>query len=298
MNAFALLALQLGTALPTTPMDLIRQSTIATKIVLVLLGTLSLISWAIMLAKWREFRRADVRARAFEKDFASAHTLEAAAALVRRGAEGPFASIVSRASNFVAVLELRGTSRRRRSRRFVSCSMPRRWTSATSSSHFIPWLATIGSASPLIGLLGTVLGVIDAFVGIAVKGSGNLAAVAPGVAEALVATAAALTVAIPAVFGYNIFATRLNRVRGPARELRHLGDRDDGARRGASSEPAAARPAGSPLNAEINVVSLIDVMMLLMVIFMITAPIMQGGVDVALPQGRRAPAARGRAASS
>ena len=79
-------------------------------------------------------------------------------------------------------------------------------------SSYIPWLATIGSVSPLIGLLGTVLGVIDAFVGIAVKGSGNLSAVAPGVAEALTATAAALAVAIPAVFGYNIFASRLNRL--------------------------------------------------------------------------------------
>jgi biopolymer transport protein TolQ len=77
--------------------------------------------------------------------------------------------------------------------------------------RFIPWLATIGSVSPLIGLLGTVLGVISAFVGIATKGSGNIGAVAPGVAEALIATAAALSVAIPAVFGYNLFASRLNR---------------------------------------------------------------------------------------
>jgi biopolymer transport protein TolQ len=75
-------------------------------------------------------------------------------------------------------------------------------------------LATIGSVSPLIGLLGTVLGVIDAFLGIATQGSGNLAAVAPGVAEALIATAAALAVAIPATFGYNIFAGRLNRFDG------------------------------------------------------------------------------------
>jgi biopolymer transport protein TolQ len=78
--------------------------------------------------------------------------------------------------------------------------------------RFLPWLATIGSASPLIGLLGTVLGIISAFVGIATSGSGNLAAVAPGVAEALVATAAALAVAIPATFGYNILANRLNRL--------------------------------------------------------------------------------------
>ena len=74
--------------------------------------------------------------------------------------------------------------------------------------------AVIGSASPLLGLLGTVIGVIDAFLGIATEGSGNLGAVAPGVAEALIATAAALSVAIPAVFGYNIFASRLNRVDG------------------------------------------------------------------------------------
>jgi biopolymer transport protein TolQ len=72
----------------------------------------------------------------------------------------------------------------------------------------------IGSVSPLIGLLGTVLGIIDAFIGIATKGSGNIGAVAPGVAEALVATAAALAVAIPAVFGYNLFATRVNRIDG------------------------------------------------------------------------------------
>ena len=53
--------------------------------------------------------------------------------------------------------------------------------------HYIPWLATIGSVSPLLGLTGTVFGIMSAFIGIASKGSGNLAAVAPGVAEALVA---------------------------------------------------------------------------------------------------------------
>lgn len=80
--------------------------------------------------------------------------------------------------------------------------------------RFVPSLATIGSVSPLIGLLGTVLGIIEAFIGIATKGSGNIGAVAPGIAEALIATAAALAVAIPAVFGYNIFAHRLNRFDG------------------------------------------------------------------------------------
>src|SRR5207247_1966179 len=91
-----------------------------------------------------------------------------------------------------------------------------------AAARFIPWLATFGSVSPLLGLLGTVLGVMDAFIGIAVGGSGNIAAVAPGVAEALVTT-------VP------------------------------------------------------------DVAFVLLIIFMITAPIMQGGVDVRLPRAQARP---------
>lgn len=210
---------QVGSAMPTAPLDLIRQSTIATKIVLAILTALSLLSWAIMLAKWREFQRVSAKAAAFKKEFAEVRTLESAATLVRRGAEGPFARIVARAANFVA--ESGGKSPHGTSALSASQVEALRLVLDSETmdqrdrlAHFIPTLATIGSVSPLIGLLGTVLGVIDAFVGIAVKGSGNLSAVAPGVAEALVATAAALSVAIPAVFGYNIFATRLSRLEG------------------------------------------------------------------------------------
>src|SRR5207249_3716684 len=78
-----------------------------------------------------------------------------------------------------------------------------------SAARFVPWLATFGSVSPLLGLLGTVLGVMDAFIGIALGGSGNIAAVAPGVAEALVTTVAGLAVAVPAVMAYNLFVNRL-----------------------------------------------------------------------------------------
>lgn len=209
------LVLQIGAALPSAPLDLIRQSTLATKIVLGILTVLSLVSWAIMFAKWVELRRAESRAHTFFREFAKVHTLEGAAALVRRGGEGSYASLVGRAADFVS--ELSGSGRPNGA---LSASRVEALRLVLDSEtveqrdrlgHFIPWLATIGSVSPLIGLLGTVLGVIDAFVGIAVKGSGNLSAVAPGVAEALVATAAALSVAIPAVFGYNIFAARLNR---------------------------------------------------------------------------------------
>ncbi len=77
------------------------------------------------------------------------------------------------------------------------------------AGHYVSWLATIGSVSPLLGLLGTVLGVMRAFLGIAAQGSGNIAAVAPGVAEALVTTVAGLAAAIPAVIAYNFFVNRI-----------------------------------------------------------------------------------------
>ena len=65
------------------------------------------------------------------------------------------------------------------------------------------WLATIASTSPFVGLFGTVMGVVDAFHGLGTAGSGTLRAVAPGIAEALITTAAGLFVAVPAVVGYN-----------------------------------------------------------------------------------------------
>lgn len=77
-------------------------------------------------------------------------------------------------------------------------------------SRGLSWLAIIGTVSPLLGLLGTVIGVMDAFLGIAAAGNANINAVAPGVAEALVTTVAGLFVAIPAVIAYNVFVSRMN----------------------------------------------------------------------------------------
>lgn len=76
----------------------------------------------------------------------------------------------------------------------------------------LTFLATTGSVTPFIGLFGTVWGIINAFVGIGAAGSANLGAVAPGIAEALIATAAGLAAAIPAVIGYNYFVNRIRRI--------------------------------------------------------------------------------------
>lgn len=225
------LALQIRGAVPTTPMELITGATTLTKVVLVVLAVLSLLSWAIMFALWRELSRAQRTSLRFFRDFERASRLDEAGALAKVTAPNALTRLFMRAAHFVSDTRVRNQQARERELGDVAVRAP---TSLTGSQietlhllletdasaerdrlgRFLPWLATIGSVSPLIGLLGTVLGVIDAFIGIATRGSGNLSAVAPGVAEALAATAAALVVAIPATFAYNIFAGRLNRFDG------------------------------------------------------------------------------------
>ena len=215
-----MLLLQIGRAVPTSPVELITHASTATQGVLVILVLLSLISWAVMIAKWLEFRRASFASRMMWHDMEHVTRIEQARSLVRRAAVNPFTRVLARALDFLGELRAVGAHEAGAKTGPLSGSQVEALRLVLDAQtaeerdrlgRFVASLAVIGSASPLLGLLGTVIGVIDAFLGIATQGSGNLAAVAPGVAEALIATAAALAVAIPAVFGYNIFANRLNR---------------------------------------------------------------------------------------
>lgn len=221
-------------AIPSSPIDLVLSASTVTQVVLVLLAFLSLLSWSIMFGVWRSLSKALSSSDKFMKDFDHATHIDEAVAFAKRASPSALPRLFMRAMRFVSDARVAGQQIRERSAPSgigIAVDAP---SSATLSGsqietlhlvldsdasderdrigRFLPWLATIGSVSPLIGLLGTVLGVIEAFLGIASKGSGNLSAVAPGVAEALIATAAALSVAIPATFGYNIFASRLNRL--------------------------------------------------------------------------------------
>lgn len=225
-----MLAAQVQGAIPTTPMELIRQSTTVTQVVLVVLAVLSVISWAIIFGVWIQLSIANSRARKFAQEFDRIRRLDEANALSRKSTSA-LARLFLQASHFV--VETRGASLRIKETVTADTGTIPSATLTGSQlealhllldaeadaqrerfSKHIPWLATIASVSPLLGLLGTVLGVIQAFIGIATSGSGNLSAVAPGVAEALVATAASLAVAIPATFGYNILASKVNRFDG------------------------------------------------------------------------------------
>ena len=213
---------QVGSAIPTSAWELVTSSDPVTMAVLVLLAVLSLVSWTIMLAKWRELARVRRSSRAFMEMFERAKTMTEVAAGARKGKGTPFANVFARAERFLADTRPAMAATPERVARFSASQVEALRLVLDSETaaerdalaHYVPWLATIGSASPLIGLFGTVLGIIQSFVGLATRGSGNVASVAPGVAAALTATAAALAVAIPAVFAYNIFANRLNRIEG------------------------------------------------------------------------------------
>ncbi len=164
----------------------------------------------------------------------------------------------------------------------------------------VAFLATTASITPYIGLFGTVWGIMAAFQGIATAGSTSLAVVAPPIAEALVATAAGLFAAIPAVYFYNDITSVGEEVR--QRDGRLLDGVPDDRRaelplmpklepmsNGIVAAADAARDAVrvSSSLAEINVVPLVDVMLVLLVIFMVAAPMMQQGFPVNLPQSRQ-----------
>ena len=213
------LMLQAAGAVPTSAKDLILHASSATQVVLAILIVLSLVSWAIMFGVGRELSNSLRSATSFAREVDRASRIEEAGVTARLAPPNAAQRLLVRALQFASDRPAAREGEGRAVEHSVSRVETLRLVLDAESlaerdrlGRFLPWLATIGSASPLIGLLGTVLGVISAFVGIATSGSGNLAAVAPGVAEALVATAAALSVAIPATFGYNILANRLNRL--------------------------------------------------------------------------------------
>jgi len=216
--------IQLGGALPRTFRDLISASTMETKVVLVVLAAFSAISWFLIVLKWWQFRRVRRQGTRFFAQLETANRLEDAYHAVVKLPPSPYGRLLREGLNFFSELKpgaLHAAPAQPGAPLSVTQLEVLRLVLAKeigverdAMARYIPWLATFGSVSPLLGLLGTVLGVIHAFLGIASGGSGNIAAVAPGISEALVATVAGLAVAIPSVMAYNIFVARLGTVTG------------------------------------------------------------------------------------
>ena len=218
--------LQVGGAVPTSALELVATSSVETKVVLVVIAVFSLTAWFIIIMKWWQFRRLNRQADKFFGQMEHSTRLQDAYRAVARQPASPYGRIFREAVEFIqelypgALREDQGGQRASLTHTQLEALKMVLGKEVAAErdlmGHFIPWLATIGSVGPLLGLLGTVLGVMDAFIGIAAHGSGNIGAVAPGVAEALVTTVAGLAAAIPAVIAYNLY---VNRVRLFAGEL-------------------------------------------------------------------------------
>ncbi len=176
--------------------------------VLVLLLIASLYSWMVILGKTSTFRKATAQSRKFIRAFRKATRLQDIATVAGDYSSSPLAQV------FEDVYETykRQTGGQGPPRNLA----PLERTAQTAASEAVTmlerrmtWLATIGSTAPFVGLFGTVMGVVDAFQGIATAGAGSIKTVAPGIAESLITTAAGLFVAVPAVVAYNQFSARI-----------------------------------------------------------------------------------------
>lgn len=210
---------------PQTAWDMVVGGTLPTKIVLSVLVVFSLVSWALIFWKWRQFRRLRKQGDRFLAALERAQGLQDAYKAILALPDSPYGRVFRQGINFFS--ELRPGSLRENPGAHGAVGLTpvqldalrlvlerQQAEERDELAQGLTWLAIIGSVSPLLGLLGTVIGVMNAFLGISAVGSANISAVAPGIAEALITTVFGLAVAIPAVIAYNHFVARLNLVSG------------------------------------------------------------------------------------
>ena len=176
--------------------------------VLLLLLLASLYSWTLILAKSVTFSRATKQSRRFIRAFRKAGRLQEIAAISSDYSASPLAQVFE--DVYETYKRVSGGSGPPRSLVPLERSAQTAASEAiTALERKLTWLATIAQTAPFVGLFGTVMGVVDAFHGLGSAGAATLRAVAPGISEALITTAAGLFVAVPAVVAYNQFTARI-----------------------------------------------------------------------------------------
>jgi biopolymer transport protein TolQ len=199
-------------------LDLVRSSGLVVQAILYLLVLFSVVSWAIIAQKYRQVRRAKRESAKFIEIFWERRNLSSIHDASRELSSSPVGQVfrsgyeelvrVSRSKKESSpgdnlTTELGGVDN-------VSRAMQRATSVETTKlEKNCSFLATVASSAPFVGLFGTVWGIIDAFRGLSVTHSSSIQAVAPGIAEALIATAAGLAAAIPALMAYNYFVQQI-----------------------------------------------------------------------------------------
>ncbi|MBM4135338.1 MAG: protein TolQ [Nitrospira sp.] len=184
-------------------LQLILQAGYVVKGVLLILLFFSVVSWAIIFFKQRYFSRSSKETAQFLEAYQSVKGPEELYQATKNFTISPVANVFRAVYSDEAHKHMTDTKR-----------LLRRYEALESSKleKYLNFLATTGSTTPFIGLFGTVWGIMNSFRGIGVTGSASLAVVAPGIAEALIATAAGLAAAIPAVIAYNYYLSMARRL--------------------------------------------------------------------------------------
>ena len=169
--------------------------------------------WAIIYDKYRRLRKVHERADEFESEFWSGNSLEDLYERTRHAADHPLAMLFVAAMREWQRSSIASTGRiamgaQERIYRVMQVTVSREMERL---EHYLSVLATVGSTAPFVGLFGTVWGIMNSFQSIASSNNSSLAVVAPGIAEALAATAMGLVAAIPAVVAYNVLSADLGR---------------------------------------------------------------------------------------
>ena len=195
--------------------SLIWHASLVVQLVMLVLVAASIACWALIFQKYQQLRRAKQQSRSFEDDFWSGTSLADLHLAAKQNSKqaGAMEQIFLAGMQEVQKLRERritdSASLMEGARRAMRASFQREMDEAEANLSF---LASVGSVSPYVGLFGTVWGIMHAFTGLASLQQVTLATVAPGIAEALVATAIGLFAAIPAVVAYNRFAHDIDRV--------------------------------------------------------------------------------------
>ncbi len=199
-------------------LDLFLKADLIGKSVIIGLIVLSFWSWAIIVDKWLRLRALNAKADGFEDVFWSGRSLDDLYQTLGLKPDHPFAVVFvsamrewKRSFEGGAPTASLAPSIKDRIDRVMNVTIGREMTQVERQLGF---LATIGPVAPFIGLFGTVWGIMNAFRAIAVQGDTSLVVVAPGIAEALFATALGLLAAIPAYVAYNVFISKANRYAG------------------------------------------------------------------------------------
>ena len=199
-------------------LKLMLEAGVIVQFVVVLLVVCSVVSWAIYFMKSKQFKIVERENNLFLERFRKIKSFHDAPILITESSESPLCRILNESySAYEQMVETKGEDGAREQIKIFGLSSISRAIEAGAIestsilNEKLSHLASIGSISPFVGLFGTVVGIINSFQGLS-QGGGSLESVAPGIAEALVATAIGLAAAIPAVWFYNNFNTKISEV--------------------------------------------------------------------------------------